>query len=87
MIETSIYDLKTNLSKYINDLEAGINDLILITKNGIVVAEIVKKNKPEGKIKFGIGKEIFNGQSFDPFAHDEEITKMFLEAIKNDDLA
>ena len=87
MIKASINNLKTNLSKYKHDLETGINDSVLITKNGIVVAEMIRRKKPEGKIKFGIGKEIFNGQSFDPFEHDEEITKMFLDAIKNDDFA
>ena len=92
MVEVSIYDLKTNLSRYINELESGINDSILITKNGIVVAEIIRKKKSQGKIKFGIGKQFLdqnnlNDHLFDPFAHDDEITEMFLEAINNDDFA
>lgn len=87
MVEVSIYDLKTNLSKYISDLDSGVNDSILITKNGKVVAEIIRKSKPSGKIKFGIGESYFDGSSFDPFSHDDEITEMFLEAINNDDFA
>ncbi len=86
MVEASIYDLKTNLSKFINDLETGVIDSILVTKNGKVVAEISRKKAPRGKIKYGIGKEYLEGKVCDPFIGDEEINKDFMEAIDNNDL-
>ncbi len=87
MVEASIYDLRTNLSKYINDLESGVIDLILVTKNGKVVAEISKKSAPRGRIKFGIGEKYLNGKTCDPFIGDDEINKDFMEAIDKNDLA
>ena len=83
MITVKISELKRNLSKYINDLETGAIDSILITKNGKVVAEISKTDLPNGKIKYGIGEKYLNGKTCDPFIGDDEINKDFMESIDN----
>ncbi|MBE6133720.1 MAG: type II toxin-antitoxin system prevent-host-death family antitoxin [Erysipelotrichaceae bacterium] len=56
-MSVSIYELKTQLSKYIALLEEGKEEEIEITKNGKVVASILPK-RPKRDI-FNVGKELY----------------------------
>ena len=55
MCSVSIYELKTQLSKYITLIEEGKEEEIEITKNGKVVASI--RPKKQKKPIFNAGKE------------------------------
>ena len=56
MCTVSVYELKTQLSKYINMIENGKEDKIEITKNGVPVATIVPKQQKKSIIGIGVGK-------------------------------
>ncbi len=65
----SVYDIKVNLSKYLNKLKEG--DEVVITKHGVAVAKLIPFSTP--KIKFGL----LEGQGYDSmepedFAWSEE---------------
>jgi prevent-host-death family protein len=65
----SVYDIKVNLSKYLNKLKEG--DEVVITKHGVAVAKLIPFSTPE--IKFGL----LEGQGYDSmeaedFAWSEE---------------
>lgn len=54
MCEISIYEAKTQLSKYVSMLESGEESEIIILKNGERVAKIVKENKITQRIGAGL---------------------------------
>ena len=54
MREISIYEAKTQLSKYVSMLESGEESEIIILKNGERVAKIVKENKITQRIGAGL---------------------------------
>lgn len=56
MCTVSVYELKTQLSKYISMIESGKEDKIEITKNGVHVATIVPQKKKKSLIGIGVGK-------------------------------
>ena len=56
-MSVSIYELKTQLSKYIALLEEGKEEEIEITKNGKVVASILPKRQKRDI--FNVGKELY----------------------------
>ena len=81
MCTVSVYELRTNLSKYLKSLNT--EEEIIITNNGKVVAKLVPFSQPEGGIIFGTGKKYLKGRDpGDPFYGDEEIANLFMEAIK-----
>ena len=50
MCTVSVYELKTQLSKYISMIESGKEEKIEITKNGVPVATIIPKQKQKSII-------------------------------------
>lgn len=81
MCTASIYELRTNLSKYIHKLEEEEEEII-ITNNGVIVAKLIPFSSPENGIEFGTAKRYLkNGNKGDPFFGDEEIAKDFEEAL------
>ena len=77
MCSVSIYELRTNLSKYIHQLEEE-EEGIIITNNGVVVAKLIHFSSPENGIEFGTAKKYLkDGNKGDPFFGDEEIAKDF----------
>lgn len=76
-MSVSIYELKTQLSKYITLIEEGKESEIEITKNGKVVACI--KSKSEKKPIFNAGKQMFGNIDYkvnDP-AYDDVINAFY----------
>ena len=63
MCEVSIYEAKTQLSKYIQMIQDGEEDKIVILKNGKRVACIVKE-EPETEKRLGAGKAYCQFDSF-----------------------
>ncbi len=56
MCTVSVYELKTQLSKYISMIESGKEDKIEVTKNGVLVATIIPTKKKKSIIGIGEGK-------------------------------
>ena len=54
MCEVSIYEAKTQFSKYVQLLEDGKEEAIIILKNGKPVAKIVKNDSAKG-MRLGAG--------------------------------
>lgn len=66
METASIYEAKTQLSKYISMIEKKEKDSIVITKNGVPVAEIIPyTNRKERRI--GIAKGMWRDVSEEEF--------------------
>lgn len=58
MVSVGMYEAKTNLSKLVEDMEAGRNDCIELLRRGKPVARIVLIDKPRG-LRFGCMKGRF----------------------------
>ena len=56
MCTVSVYELKTQLSKYLSLLESGKEDKIEVTKNGVPIATIYPQKKKKSIIGIGVGK-------------------------------
>ena len=54
MCEISIYEAKTQLSKYISMLSSGEEEEILILKNGKPVAKLISSEQEEHRLGAGI---------------------------------
>ena len=81
MCTVSVYELRTNLSKYLNALEQ--EEEIIITNNGRVIAKLTPFSQSENGIKLGTASKFLkDGNIGDPFYGDEEIANDFLEALK-----
>lgn len=61
-MSVSIYELKTQLSKYIALIESGKEEEIEITKNGKIVASIIAKK--EKRPIFNAGRELLGDINF-----------------------
>ena len=66
MESVSIYEVKTQLSKYISMLENKEKDSIVITKNGVPVAEIFPYVERKEK-RIGIAKGLWREVSEEEF--------------------
>ena len=83
MCTTSIYELRTNLSKYLKKIKENEEEEIIVTNNGVAVAKIVPFEEPKKGIIFGTGKQYLKGKKLgDPFLGDDEITNDLMEATK-----
>lgn len=64
MCKVNIYEAKTNLSKYVEMLETGKEEEIIITRYDKVVARLTLfKDEKEVK-RIGAGKDYFAGKSY-----------------------
>ena len=77
MRKVSVYDAKTNLSKYMAMLRDGVEDEIIVCNNGKEEAKLVAiRPKQSPGLVFGTGLKYLNGDNKgDPFVGDEEISK------------
>jgi prevent-host-death family protein len=70
--KVSIYEAKTNLSKYVELVNAG--DQVEITNRGRAVAELVPASSPK-EIQFGLMRSLW--PKWDPAELDAEVADMF----------
>lgn len=75
MCNVNIYELKTNLSKYIEMLEKGEEDEIVICRYDKKVAKISLYES--GKPRLGFGKGIIKEADFDLKKGFEDIPELF----------
>jgi antitoxin (DNA-binding transcriptional repressor) of toxin-antitoxin stability system len=81
MCQVNIYEVKTNLSKYLALLKEGKEDEIIICSNGVPCARLSPiVSKLDKGLSFGTGKKYLKGKAEgDPFAGDKEIEETFLQ--------
>ena len=77
MCTASIYEAKTQLSKYIAMLENGQEEEIVILKNGKQVAKIVPILPEDEEVRLGAGLLYTSDKPFAPNWSDDEITELF----------
>lgn len=56
MRTANIFDAKTNLSKYIRELEDKNEDVIFIARNGRIVAQLTLATRKDAKQRIGVLK-------------------------------
>ena len=56
MINVSMFEAKTNLSKYVASVESGAEQYIIISRSGKPVARIVPY-EPENNVRIGLAEE------------------------------
>lgn len=76
-MKVNIYEAKTNLSKYVDMLEKGEEDQIIITRFGKKIAKMVLYKEDRKIQRIGAGDGMFDMSNFDPHFYDEEIIKEF----------
>ena len=76
-MKVNIYEAKTNLSKYVDMLEKGEEEQIIVTRFGKKVARIVLYKEDRKIQRVGAGDRMFDMSQFDPHFGDEEIIKEF----------
>lgn len=77
MTMVNMLEAKTSLTKLVKLLESKEEDEVLICRNGVPVARIMRYEKPESK-RIGIAKGYFGSLDLDAFnSMNEEIEKEF----------
>ena len=77
MCKVNIYELKTNLSKYIDMLETGKEKEIIICRYDKKVAKISIFNEENKKPRIGGGKGIMEDKDFELKKGFEDISQLF----------
>ena len=65
MCKVSVYDAKTNLSKYLELLEKGVEQEIVITRYDKKIAVILPYQETNTKKRLGAGKDVLPILPFD----------------------
>lgn len=77
MISVNVYELKTNLSKYIEMLESGKEETIVVCRYDKKVAQITLYRKDEKKPRLGCGIGLLEPQKFELKKGFEDIAQTF----------
>ena len=73
MCEASIYEAKTQFSKYVSLIESGEEEEIVILKNGQKVAKLIKYHEENVPVRLGAGLAHHLAK---PFVMDDESDKL-----------
>ena len=77
MCETNIYDLKANLSKYIDLVAKGEEKEVVICKYNKKIAKIVLYEEEQKKPRLGCAKGVLKEMSFELKKGFEDIPELF----------
>ena len=77
MCTVNIYELKTNLSKYLDMLEKGDEKEIIVCRYDKRIAKISLYNEKEKKQRFGCAKDTLGGVDFELKKGFEDIPELF----------
>lgn len=77
MCEVNIYEAKTNLSKYIEMLETGVENEIIICRYGKEIAKITLFNEKKAKPRTGGGIGILPDEPYVLDSEEYGIEEMF----------
>ena len=75
MCKVSIYEAKTNLSKYLDMLEKGKESEIIIARYDKIVAKLVLAE--EKQLPLGLGRKMFGKKRINLDVDNDEIIKEF----------
>ena len=77
MCEVSLYEAKTNLSKYVSMLAEGKEKDVLILRNGKPIARLVPVEEEAKQVRLGAGLLFGEYRPFDVKDPDYGISKLF----------
>lgn len=77
MCKVNIYEAKTNLSKYIELLEKGQEEEIIVTRYDKKVARIVLYNEKKDVKRIGAGKDILGDKDFILKSDEDDFATLF----------
>ena len=77
MCRVNIYEAKTNLSKYVEMLETGKEDEIIITRYDKVVAKLTLFKNEKDNIRVGAGKGYLSGKPYILKMPDDDLPSLF----------
>lgn len=77
MCTVSIYEMKTQLSKYISMVESGEEEEIVILKNGKKVASVTKYHDEKTPVRLGAGLLVTEAKPFVLKSDDDHLDTLF----------
>lgn len=77
MCRVNIYEAKTNLSKYVEMLETGKEEEIIITRYDKVVARLTLFKNEKDNIRVGAGKGYLSEKPYILKMFDEDLPSLF----------
>lgn len=77
MCRVNIYEAKTNLSKYVEMLETGKEDEIIITRYDKVVARLTLFKNEKDNIRVGAGIGYLSGKPYILKMPDDDLPSLF----------
>ena len=77
MCRVNIYEAKTNLSKYVEMLETGKEDEIIITRYDKVVAKLTLFKNEKDTVRVGAAKGYLNEKPFILKMPDDDLPSLF----------
>ena len=73
MTQYNMFEAKTNLSKIAKQLEEGLEDYVIVARNGKPLLRITLENSVDVSKRFGIGKGLFEiPENFDDMDISED---------------
>ncbi len=83
MVQVGVLEARNNLSRYVREVESGLENMVVIQRNGVPVAKIVPFEEGQAASKrLGIakGKALYRS-GWDSKTLDTEIADLFDEAL------
>lgn len=83
MVQVGVLEARNNLSRYVREVECGLENMVIIQRNGVPVAKIVPFEEAQASSKrLGIAKDktLYRGD-WDSKELDAEIADLFGEAL------
>lgn len=83
MVQVGVLEARNNLSKYVREVESGLENMVVIQRNGVPVAKIVPFEDGQAVSKrLGVAKDkVLYRSGWDSKALDAEIANLFDEAL------
>ena len=77
MCRVNIYEAKTNLSKYVEMLETGKEEEIIITRYDKVVARLTLFKNEKDNVRVGAGRGFFKDKPYILKMDDDDLPSLF----------
>lgn len=77
MCRVNMYEAKTNLSKYVEMLESGKEEEIIITRYDKVVAKLTLFKNEKDNARVGAGKDYLSDKPFILKLRDDDLPSLF----------
>ena len=77
MVTMNMLEAKTHLSKLVEAVETGVEDEVIIARNGRAVARLVPMSTSSGDKLLGIARGVFTFSKEDFDSGDDQIAEIF----------